>query len=68
MVKIENFYDLEAWKESHKLALITYKRLKSFPQIEKYGVADQLRRAVSSVGANIAEGFGRFHYGDKIKF
>jgi len=35
---------------------------------EKDTVGKQLTRAFDSIGANIAEGFGRFHYGDKIKF
>lgn len=35
---------------------------------EKKTIGDQLVRATDSIGANIAEGYGRFHYGDKIKF
>ena len=68
MVKIDNFYQLDAWKEAHKLVLLVYKETESFPKREKFGVIDQLRRAASSVTANIAEGFGRFHYADKIRF
>jgi len=68
MTKISDFYQLDAWKEGHKLALLIYKETKSFPKEERYGVTDQLRRAVSSITANIAEGFGRYHYADKIRF
>jgi len=68
MTKISDFYQLDAWKEGHKLALLIYKETKSFPKEEKYGVTDQLRRAVSSITANITEGFGRYHYADKIRF
>jgi len=68
MSNILDFYDLDSWKESHKLAISVYQVLETFPQIEKYGVCDQLRRASSSISANIAEGFGRYHFNDKIKF
>ncbi|NMC51259.1 four helix bundle protein [Candidatus Kuenenbacteria bacterium] len=65
---INNFYDLEAWKYSHILALEIYKITKLFPTDETYGITNQLRRAASSVGANIAEGFARYHFKDKTKF
>lgn len=35
---------------------------------ETYGLTDQLKRASASIGANIAEGFGRYHYKDKLLF
>jgi four helix bundle protein len=66
--KIQNFYDLEAWKEGHKLVLDVYKITSDFPNDEKFGIISQLRRAVSSITANIAEGFERYHFNDKIKF
>jgi four helix bundle protein len=65
---IKHFYDLEVWKESNLLCIEIYKLTEEFPKREIYGIIDQLRRAASSVGANIAEGFGRFHYKEKIKF
>ena len=66
--KIVHFYDMDVWKDSHSLSLEVYKLTEDFPRKESYGVTDQLRRASSSVGANIAEGCGRFHYKEKIKF
>lgn len=66
--KIKNFYDLDAWKKSHKFTLMIYKITKSFPKEELYGVISQLRRAAFSIAANIAEGFSRYHYNDKIRF
>jgi four helix bundle protein len=65
---INNFYELDAWKNSHKLVLDVYKITKNFPKDELYGIISQLRRAVSSITANIAEGFARYHFKDKTRF
>ncbi|KKQ79233.1 MAG: Ribosomal protein S23 [Candidatus Moranbacteria bacterium GW2011_GWD2_38_7] len=65
---VKNFYELDIWKEAHRLSLEIYKITKTFPVDERFGITDQIRRASTSVGANIAEGFGRFHYKEKIKF
>jgi len=67
-MKIKNFYDLDAWKKTHKFALDIYRITKGFPKEELYGITSQLRRAASSITANIAEGFSRYHYNDKIRF
>jgi len=66
--KINNFYDLEAWTRAHQLALNVYKATKNFPRDELFGITNQLRRAATSVSANISEGFNRFHFNDKIRF
>jgi four helix bundle protein len=65
---IRNFYDLDAWKKGHLLVIEVYKITADFPKEETYGVKSQLRRAASSITANIAEGFARYHFKDKIKF
>jgi|SRR3989338_184002 len=67
-VGIKNFYDLEAWKNGHALTLEIYKITKDFPKEEIYGIVSQLRRASSSITANIAEGFARYHFKDKVRF
>jgi len=66
--EINDFYDLDAWKQAHSLTKNIYKITKEFPKEEKYGLTSQIRRATSSVGANIAEGFARYHFKDKQKF
>src|SRR5687767_8823887 len=66
--KIERFYDLTAWQKGHQLALKIYALTSSFPKAELFGLVSQLRRASSSITANIAEGFARYHYKDKVRF
>lgn len=60
--------ELDVWKESHKLTLDLYKITLKFPDIERYGVADQIRRASSSVAANIVEGQSKKSTKDYIKY
>ena len=66
--KIESFTDLTVWKEGHNLVLKVYKITKGFPKSEIYSVVDQMRRSSASVTANIAEGFGRQTYKEKVQF
>ncbi|HNY04212.1 MAG TPA: four helix bundle protein [Candidatus Woesebacteria bacterium] len=65
---IREFTDLLAWQNSHTLVLKIYKLTDKFPQKELYGLGDQIRRAVVSITSNIAEGFGRHTYKEKIQF
>lgn len=66
--QIRHFSHLNAWKKNHCLVLKVYKLARKFPKDELFGLVSQIRRAVSSITANIAEGYGRFHYGDKVRF
>ena len=66
--EVKNFYDLEVWKKGYLLVLDIYKLTQRFPKEELYGIISQIRRAASSITANIAEGFERFHFKDKIRF
>jgi len=66
--KIESFTDLETWREGHKLVLEIYKVSRTFPAEERFGLAGQLRRAAVSVTSNIAEGFSRESYKEKVQF
>lgn len=62
------FYDLKVWQESKALVVRIYQLTREFPKQETYGLTDQLRRSVNSICANIAEGYGRHHPKEKIKF
>lgn len=66
--KIIKFTDLDTWKEGHKLVLKIYSLTKDFPGEEKFGLANQMRRAVVSITSNIAEGFSRRSYKEKLQF
>ncbi len=66
--KIVTFTDLNAWKQGHQLALEVYKLTRSFPKEELYSLVDQLRRAAVSITSNIAEGFSRQSYKEKVQF
>lgn len=67
-LKIKTFTDLNAWKESHSLVLLLYRLTKEFPREEIFGLTSQMQRAAVSITSNIAEGFGRQTYKEKIHF
>ena len=68
-IKIHNYKELKFWKTAFQVTLMVVKLSEKFPNKRVYWIiADQLIRAASSVGANIAEGFGRFHKKEKQKF
>ena len=68
MANIKNFTQLIAWQKNHQIVLDIYKITKNFPKEELFGLTTQLRRSTSSITANIAEGFGRYHYKDKMRY
>jgi four helix bundle protein len=65
--KIKSFTDLNAWKEGHKLVLLVYQITANFPSQERFALIDQMRRAVVSVTSNVAEGFSRQSYAEKVQ-
>ncbi len=64
----KDFTNLEIWQEAHRLTILIYKLTGKFPKSEQYGLTSQIRRAAVSVELNIAEGHGRYHYAEAVKF
>jgi four helix bundle protein len=62
------FEDLECYKLALSVAREAYQVAQRLPSEEKYNLADQLRRAAASITLNIAEGYGRYHYLDTLRF
>jgi four helix bundle protein len=56
---MQNYKELKVWQKSHALTLKVYEQSKLFPKDEIYSLTNQLRRSVSSIPANIAEGCGK---------
>lgn len=67
-LKIKSFTQLNTWKKAHELVLKVYELTKSFPNDEVFGLSNQIRRAVVSITSNIAEGFSRHTYKEKVQF
>jgi four helix bundle protein len=65
---IESYRDLLVWQAAIELAVACYERTKTFPTSETYGLTSQIRRAVTSIAANIAEGYGRDQTGSYVQF
>jgi four helix bundle protein len=63
-----NYRDLIAWQKAITLAEFVYLLTNSFPRSEMYGLSAQMRRAVVSISANIAEGNGRLTRGEWQQF
>jgi four helix bundle protein len=62
------FEELEIWKESIKFASTIYGLTRAFPLEERFGLTQQLRNAAISISLNIAEGSGRYHNKDFVRF
>lgn len=65
---MNSFEDLETWQKCREFRKNISALVRQFPPDEKYRLTDQLIRCSRSVTANIAEGHGRFHYQDNLKF
>lgn len=63
-----SFTELETWKQARKIRLNISDIVKKFPPEEKFRLTDQIIRCSRSIGNNIAEGHGRFHFQDNIRF
>jgi four helix bundle protein len=62
------FEDLEVYKKARQFRRSMYCVTRKLPDFEKYELASQIRRASVSLTNNIAEGHGRYHYLEQLKF
>jgi four helix bundle protein len=66
--KFQTFEDLEVYKVAREFRRMMYAVSRRLPEFEKYDLGRQIRRASVSLTNNMAEGHGRFHYPDQIRF
>ena len=64
----QTFEDLDTYRVAREFRKAIYVVARKLPESEKFGLVSQVRRAAVSLTNNIAEGHGRFHYLDQIKF
>jgi len=64
----KSFEDLECWKACTEVRRFINNLVKNYPNEEKFGLVDDMKRAARSATHNISEGFGRFHYQENIQF
>lgn len=62
------YKDFPSWKKALELTKRIYEISSCWPDQEKFGLVNQIRRAVVSICSNIAEGYGRYDDGDKKRF
>jgi four helix bundle protein len=62
------FEDLQVYQSAREFRKAMYRIAGDLPESEKFGLVNQIRRAAVSLTNNIAEGHGRYHYLDQIKF
>ena len=61
--------NLEVWQEAMRFVEEIYRVvIPALPKEERFALRDQLQRAAQSIPANLAEGYGRYHYADQIRF
>ena len=65
---MHNFKELDVWKKSRILVKDIYLLLANFPDVEKFGIISQMKRAVVSIPSNIAEGSGRSSDKEFVRF
>jgi four helix bundle protein len=65
---LQSYKELKVWQKAIDIVEQVYLLTKSFPADEKFGLVSQMRRAAVSVPANVAEGYGRRHRGDYLRY
>lgn len=67
-MKITSLEDLLVWQEARVLMKMVYKTTAIFPSDEKYNLVKHMKECSRNIPANIAEGFGRYHYQESMQF
>jgi four helix bundle protein len=65
---LQNYRDLDVWQRAMDLVDAVYDVTSEFPPSERFGLVTQLQWAAVSIPSNIAEGYGRKHRGDYLRF
>jgi|SRR6056297_976737 len=68
MNEFDDFKNMSVWKIAKEISKKIFHITKSLPRKEDYGLTSQIRRSSNSIGANIAEGFGRKGKKEKVQF
>lgn len=68
MAGYRHFSEMPVWEKAHAVVLLVYGVTGGFPEMERFGLTSQMRRAAVSITSNIAEGFGRQTSRDKARF
>ena len=68
MGEIRTHKDLKVWQKSIELVISVYELTKQYPKEELYAITNQIRRCVTSIPANIAEGSGRKNKAEFMQF
>jgi four helix bundle protein len=65
---VRTFQDLEVWQVGREVRMRLYVVASRLPDSERYNLVAQIRRAAVSLTANVAEGYGRFHFKENIQY
>ena len=68
MMEVQTLKNLVTWQKARDFRFLISKTVQQFPKEEKYRLVDQIIRSSRSISANIAEGYGRFHYQENIQY
>ena len=66
--EFKSFESLKVWQKARQIRNKIYQLCKCFPKEETYKLTDQMIRSSRSIGNNISEGYGRYHYQENIQF
>jgi four helix bundle protein len=66
--RFRTFEDLKLYQIAREFRRKMYEVARRLPDFEKFALASQIRRAAVSLTNNVAEGHGRYHFADQVRF